>query len=103
MEVIKTTGRFIHDRPTIELQGKLFPIDDRKSNIDKLQIDIAKPDNSGKEDEVVIKALIGPEGFKAVTEMDLSMKDYQSLIVILQSQVYGISEEEAKKRFLAGL
>lgn len=103
MEVIKTSGRFVHDRPTIELQDKLYPIDDRKSNIDKMAKDITKPENAGKEDEVVIKALIGTAGLKAVTEMDLSMKDYQSLIVILQSQVYGITEEEARKRFLAGL
>lgn len=103
MEVIKTTGRFIHDRPTIELDNKLYPIDDRKSNIDKMQKDITKPENAGKEDEVVIKALLGPEGYKAVLKLDLRMQDYQALIVILQSQVFGISEEEAKKRFLAGL
>lgn len=103
MDIIKTTGRFTFERPKIEIADHLYPIDDRKSNIDKLQVELNKPENAGKEDQIVITALIGKDGFEAVQKLDLGVADYSSLIVILQSIVYRISEEEAQKRFLSRL
>ena len=100
MEIISTKNRFNFERPQIEIGGVLYPIDNRKSTLDKLQKEITKPENEGKEDDALLKLLIGKEGLAAVLKLDLSVSDFQTLIILIQSQVWGITEEEAKKRFL---
>ena len=103
MEIIQTKNRFTPGRPQIEIGGVLYEIDNRKSTLDKMQKEIAKTENVGKEDEVALRMFLGKDGFKAITDLDLSVADYQTVVILVQSTVMGISEEEMRKRFLAGL
>ena len=97
-DIVSTKGKIILDTPQIEINGKVFTVDDRKSNLEKLAKAIAKDEEHA--DELSYQYLIGKEGLDEIKSLDLSFRGHQELQAILQGIVYGITAEEAKKRFL---
>lgn len=97
--IVSTKALLILDSPEIEINGRIFQVDDRKSNLDKLSKAITADQEHA--DDLAFKFLIGKDGLDEIKKMDLSFKNYQELMAILQGIVYGITAEEAKKRFLS--
>lgn len=100
MSRIYTTDKKIivgDDFPQIQIGNKLFRVDTRKSNFDKLQEAIKT--NSDQSDREVMKYLLGEDQLKEVDAMDLTVQGVMTLMIYLQAALYDISYEEAEARF----
>lgn len=104
-KIITTEGNIISDGfPQIQIGDKLYRVDTRKSQYDKVQKAIAenakKPeDKQVEEDKIILEYTLGKEAMKEIEAMDLTISGFMNLLMYVQAAMFDITFEEAKARF----
>ena len=100
-KVIDISAKLTNERPKLKLaEDKVYEIDDRKNTILKLN---QKMQNADIEDvafiDEMIGMLLGKKAAKEIDEMNLSISNYQSIMIAIMAAVTGEEYEKAEKRF----
>ena len=97
-KIYTTEGKLLCDTPQIEIGGKLFAVDNRKSTYDKIQEAIEKS-NGKSEERIILEHAFGKAQMKEIDAMELSVKGYMTLLTYVHAAIFDISYEEAEARF----
>lgn len=97
-KIYTTDGKLLTETPQIEIGGKLFAIDNRKSTYDKMQEAVSKS-TGGNEERIILEHAFGKEQMKEIDKMELSVKGYMDLLTYVHAAIFDISFEEAEARF----
>lgn len=89
--------------PEIRIGSEVFPVDDRKKNVEKL-LKLYNDESNNTEDDIKrldegIKIALGAKGFKKVSDLDLSWAAYQKLFELIMAAVTGEDPENLEERF----
>jgi len=100
-KVIDISAKLTNERPKIKLsEDKIYEIDDRKNTILKLN---QKMQNANIEDvkfiDEMITTLLGEKAAKEIDGMNLSISNYQSIMIAIMAAITGEEYEVAEKRF----
>ena len=98
-KIYTTDGKLLCETPQIEIGGKLFAVDNRKSTYDKIQEAIEKSDGSKSEERIILEYALGKAQMKEIDAMDLSVKGFMTLLTYVHAAIFDISFEEAEARF----
>lgn len=101
-KVIDISGKLTNERPVLKLaEDKVYEIDDRKNTIVILNQKIQNADMSDlKAIDEMIQITLGEMAAKEIDEMDLSLSDYQIIMVAIMAAITGEEFEIAEDRFL---
>ncbi len=100
-KVIDISAKLTNERPKLKLaEDKVYEIDDRKNTILKMyqKMQDANIDSIEFLDET-IKMLLGEKAAKEIDEMNLSIKDYQTIVIAIMAAIQEITFEDAEKLF----
>lgn len=100
-KVIDISAKLTNERPKLKLaEDKVYEIDDRKNTILKLD---QKMQNANIEDvkfiDEMIAILLGEKAAKEIDGMNLSISNYQSIMIAIMAAITGEEYEVAEKRF----
>lgn len=100
-KVIDISAKLTNERPKLKLaENKVYEIDDRKNTVLKMN---QKLQNADIEDiefiDEMIEMLLGKEAAKEIDEMNLSIVNYQSIMVAIMAAITGEEYDVAEKRF----
>ena len=100
-KTIDISAKLTSERPKLKLaEDKIYEIDDRKNTILKLN---QKMKGGNFEDiafiDEIVEMTLGKEVVKEINGMDLSMVDYQNIMIAIMAAVIGESFEVAEARF----
>ncbi len=97
-KIYTTDGKLLTETPQIEINGKLFAVDNRKSTYDKIQEAVEKSDGKNEE-RIILEHAFGKAQMKEIDAMELSVKGYMTLLTYVHAAIFDISYEEAEARF----
>jgi len=100
-KAIDISAKLTNERPKLKLaEDKVYEIDDRKNTILKMyqKMQDANIDSIEFLDET-IKMLLGEKAAKEIDEMNLSIKDYQTIVIAIMAAIQEITFEDAEKLF----
>lgn len=100
-KIIDISSKLTNERPKLKLaDDKIYEIDDRKNTILKMNQKMQNADIDNMEfiDEM-IGILLGEKAAKEINEMDLSISNYQSIMIAIVAAVTGEDYETAEARF----
>lgn len=100
-KVIDISAKLTNERPKLKLaEDKIYEIDDRKNTVLKMN---QKLQNADIEDiefiDEMIEMLLGKKAAKEINEMNLSIVNYQSIMVAIMAAITGEEYDVAEKRF----
>lgn len=100
-KIIDISAKLTNERPKIKIaEGKVYEIDDRKNTILKMYQMFRDGDvNDIEMMDEVIKMLLGEKAAKEIDEMNLSIKNYQTIVIAIMAAIQEITFEEAEKLF----
>lgn len=89
--------------PEIRIGEKVYPVDDRKKNVEKL-LKLFNDENTNTEDNIKrmdegLKLALGKENAKEVEDMNLSWAAHQELFKLIMAAVTGEDPETIEERF----
>ncbi|MBU5439500.1 hypothetical protein KQI42_15905 [Tissierella sp. MSJ-40] len=100
-KIIDLSGKLTNERPKLKLaEDKVYEIDDRKNTILMMNQKMRSADIEDVEfiDEM-IEMLLGEKAAKEINEMNLSISNYQSIMIAIMAAITGEEYEVAEKRF----
>src|SRR5690606_26902818 len=100
-KVYDISAKLTNERPKIKLaEDKIYEVDDRKNTILKMSQKIQNADIDDREfiDEM-IEMLLGEKAAKEIDEMNLSIKDYQTIVIAIMAAIQEIEYEQAEAMF----
>jgi hypothetical protein len=89
----------IPEFPEIEIAGRVFKVNNLKSNYEVMTKAIEKVKNKADSDKLMLKYLLGDDAVEYINGLDLPIPTYSRLVVLLNAAVLDLSEEEAEARF----
>lgn len=100
-KMINISAKLTNERPKLKLaEDKIYEIDDRKNTILKMN---QKMQNADIEDvefiDEMIGMLLGEKAAKEIDEMNLSIANYQTIMIAIIASITGEDYEVAEKRF----
>lgn len=100
-KIIDISAKLTNERPKIKIsEDKIYEIDDRKNTILKMYQMFRDGDvNDIEMMDEVIKMLLGEKAAKEIDEMNLSIKNYQTIVIAIMAAIQEITFEEAEKLF----
>jgi predicted thioredoxin/glutaredoxin len=100
-KVIDISAKLTNERPKIKIsEDKIYEIDDRKNTILKMYQMFRDGDvNDIEMMDEVIKMLLGEKAAKEIDEMNLSIKNYQTIVIAIMASIQEITFEEAEELF----
>lgn len=100
-KIIDISAKLTNERPKLKLaEDKIYEIDDRKNTIILLNQKIQGTDvNDINAIDEMISVVLGKEAAKEIDEMNLSIADYQSIMIAIMAAVTGEDYEVAEARF----
>ena len=100
-KIIDISAKLTNERPKLKLaEDKIYEIDDRKNTILKMNQEMQNADINDLDfiDEM-IEMLLGKKAAKEINEMNLSISNYQSIMIAIMAAITGEEYEVAEKRF----
>ena len=100
-KIYDISAKLTNERPKLKLaEDKIYEIDNRKNTILKMQqkLQEADIDDLAFLDEV-IEMLLGEEAAKELSEMDLSIANYQTIFITIMAAIQEIEYEQAEAMF----
>ena len=100
-KVIDISAKLTNERPKLKLaEDKIYEKDNRKNTILKMNQEMQKADIEDIEfiDEM-IEMLLGEKAAKEINEMNLSISNYQNIMIAIMAAITGEEYEVAEKRF----
>lgn len=100
-KVIDISAKLTNERPKLKLsEDKVYEIDDRKNTILEMYQKMQEGNINDLEllDEV-IGLLLGEKAAKEIDEMNLSIKDYQTIVIAIMAAIQEIEYEQAEAMF----
>lgn len=100
-KVIDISAKLTNERPKLKLaEDKVYEIDDRKNTVLKMYQKLQNADTNDIEifDEIV-EMLLGGKAAKEINEMNLSIKDYQTIVIAIMAAIQEITFEQAEQFF----
>lgn len=100
-KIIDISAKLTNERPKIKIsEDKIYEIDDRKNTILKMYQMFRDGDvNDIEMMDEVIKMLLGEKAAKEIDEMNLSIKNYQTIVIAIMAAIQEITFEEAEELF----
>lgn len=100
-KIIDISAKLTNERPKIKIsEDKIYEIDDRKNTILKMYQMFRDGDvNDIEMMDEVIKMLLGEKAAKEIDEMNLSIKNYQTIVIAIMAAIQEITFEDAEKLF----
>lgn len=100
-KVVDISAKLTNEKPKLKLaEDKIYEIDDRKNTVllvnQKMQR--ANIDDIDFIDDM-IETLLGKNAAKEIDEMDLSISNYQSIMIAIMAAITGEEYEAAEARF----
>ncbi len=104
MKMYTIDGALLTERPEIRLGDKVYPVDDRKSTVEKImKISQEQGSDSGmgylKTMEEMLELALGKKGAEEIAAMDLRYAVYTRLVETIMAIISGDSPEEVRARF----
>lgn len=102
-KVYDISAKLTNERPKIKLaEDKIYEVDNRKNTVlkmqQKLQEQEADIDDLNFLDEA-IEILLGKEAAKELSDMDLSIANYQTIFITIMAAIQEIEYEQAEAMF----
>lgn len=100
-KTIDISAKLTNERPKLKLaEDKIYEIDDRKNTIILLNQKIQDTDvNDINAIDEIISIVLGEEAAKEIDAMELSIADYQAIMIGIMAAVTGEDYEVAEARF----
>ena len=98
-KIYSTDSKISQDSAQIQIGDRLFAVDCRKSNYDKMQKALAKNESGKSDEDIILEFALGKEAFAQIQQMDLSLMGHLNLITYIYAAMFGIEFEEAQERF----
>lgn len=100
-KMIDISAKLTNARPKLKLaEDKIYEIDDRKNTIIKMENTLKNSDiNDLNFLDEIIKLLLGEKAAKEIDEMDLSISDYQTIVIAIMASIQEMEFEEARNLF----
>lgn len=100
-KVIDISAKLTNEKPKLKLsEDKVYEIDNRKNTILVMYQKMQEGNINDLEllDEV-IGLLLGEKAAKEIDEMNLSIKDYQTIVIAIMAAIQEIEYEQAEAMF----
>lgn len=100
-KIIDISAKLTNERPKLKLaEDKIYEIDDRKNTVLKMDQEMKNADIDNVEFiDTMIKLLLGEKAAKEIDAMELSITDYQAIMIAIMAAVTGEDYEVAEARF----
>lgn len=100
-KIIDISAKLTNERPKLKLaEDKVYEIDDRKNTIIKMENTLKNSDINDLDFlDKIIGLLLGEKAVKEIDEMDLSISDYQTIVIAIMASIQELEFEEAKQLF----
>ncbi len=100
-KIIDISAKLTNERPKLKLaEDKIYEIDDRKNTVLKMDQEMKNADiDDVAFIDTMIKLLVGEKAAKEIDAMELSITDYQAIMIALTAAISGEEYEKAEARF----
>lgn len=100
MKLYTIDGALLTDRPEIRIGDKVYPVDDRKSTVEKV-MQMSKEANSENLTamDATLTLTLGADAAKEIAALDLPFPAYMRLFETVMAVITGETPEDVAQRF----
>lgn len=99
MKMYTIDGALLTEQPEIRIGDKVYPVDDRKSTVEKIMKRTASGGDNMQMMEDALQLALGKEAAKEVSAMDLHFAAYLRVFETVSAIISGETPEEVRTRF----